>query len=71
MRKTWLVVFLSGLFLAVAVDFLRESGEGQGAYGFYAFFGFLGCVAIILVSKALGRYLLQREEDYYENEHRR
>lgn len=33
---------------------------------FYAFFGFVGCVAIIVVSKALGKAFLQQDEDYYE-----
>jgi hypothetical protein len=34
--------------------------------GFYVFFGFAGCVAIILISKALGKLLLQKKEDYYD-----
>lgn len=33
---------------------------------FYAFFGFVGCIAIIVVSKALGKAFLQKDEDYYE-----
>lgn len=34
--------------------------------GFYIIFGFVGCVVIILVSKALGKLFLQKEEDYYD-----
>lgn len=33
---------------------------------FYAAFGFLGCIGIIVVSKALGKRLLQKPEDYYD-----
>jgi hypothetical protein len=31
-----------------------------------AAFGFIGCIAIVLVSKALGHYWLQKDEDYYD-----
>lgn len=31
-------------------------------------FGFLGCVAIVVLSKALGRWWLQRPEGYWERE---
>ena len=34
--------------------------------GFYAAFGFVGCVAIIVISKWIGKILLQRGEEYYE-----
>lgn len=33
---------------------------------FYAIYGFIGCVAIIVISKALGKLLLQKKEDYYD-----
>ncbi len=33
---------------------------------FYAAYGFIGCILIIIVSKALGKRLLQKPEDYYE-----
>ncbi len=33
---------------------------------FSAIYGFIGCIVIIIASKALGHYLLQKEEDYYE-----
>lgn len=35
---------------------------------FYCFFGFVGCILIIVVSKALGKAWLQKEEDYYEGD---
>ncbi|MGB2727075.1 MAG: hypothetical protein WBD09_01185 [Halobacteriota archaeon] len=33
---------------------------------FSAIYGFIGCIVIIVASKALGHYWLQKEEDYYE-----
>jgi hypothetical protein len=37
---------------------------------FSAVYGFIGCIVIILGSKALGHYWLQRQEDYYEKHER-
>jgi hypothetical protein len=34
--------------------------------GFSAIYGVIGCILIIVVSKALGHYWLQKEENYYE-----
>jgi hypothetical protein len=34
---------------------------------FSAIYGFIGCILIIVVSKALGHYWLQKGEDYYES----
>ena len=33
---------------------------------FYAAYGFFGCLLIIVLSKALGKRLLQKPEDYYD-----
>jgi len=33
---------------------------------FGALYGFIGCVIIILGSKALGHFWLQKKEDYYD-----
>lgn len=33
--------------------------------GFDIIYGFLGCVAIIVVSKFLGKAFIQKKEDYY------
>lgn len=35
---------------------------------FYPAFGFIGCVLIIVISKALGKALLQKSEDYYDHD---
>ena len=33
---------------------------------FSAIYGFIGCIVIILGSKAIGHFWLQKKEDYYE-----
>jgi len=33
---------------------------------FSALYGFIGCIVIIMGSKAIGHYWLQKKEDYYE-----
>lgn len=33
---------------------------------FYILWGFVGCVAIIYISKWLGKLFIQRKEDYYD-----
>lgn len=33
---------------------------------FDLFYGFAGCVLLVIFSKALGRFWLQRKEDYYK-----
>ena len=38
--------------------------EADGWLGFGALFGFLSCVAMVLIAKALGRFL-KRDENYY------
>jgi hypothetical protein len=38
----------------------------EGLPFFSALYGFIGCIIIIVASKALGHYWLQKEEDYYE-----
>ena len=58
--------------MATDLWFLGEQGHSAFPWshvaGFFAVFGFIGCVAIIILSKLLGRFWLQREEDYYRDE---
>jgi uncharacterized membrane protein len=49
------------LYLHPEVHFLWE-----GLPVFSAVYGFIGCIVIILGSKAVGYFWLQKEEDYYE-----
>lgn len=39
----------------------------QGIPFFNALYGFIGCILIVLCSKALGHYWLQKRDDYYDN----
>jgi multicomponent Na+:H+ antiporter subunit D len=41
---------------------------GRGAVVLRRLYGFVGCILIIVVSKALGKALLQKREDYYERD---
>lgn len=34
--------------------------------GFYIYWGFIGCVAIIYISKWLGKLFILSEEEYYD-----
>ena len=58
--------------IAITLGFIFPSG-GHGPefwfshiYIFFALLGFIGCVAMIYIAKWLGRYWLQRKEDYYD-----
>ena len=72
MKRIWIAVFLALLALSFVVDFLLSGGEGHGEFpwshilGFFALFGFIGCVAIVVISKLIGHYWLQRKEGYYD-----
>ena len=35
--------------------------------GFFILFGFLGCILLILAARALGKYWLIRNENYYDD----
>jgi hypothetical protein len=59
--RVWLVT-LPALVVATVADLL----VGAEPPGFTPVFAFAGCVLIIVASKWLGRYLLQRGEEYYE-----
>lgn len=67
--KTWHWIAL-GLLTAVSLwgQYAGEPGHGPWARIplFWAIFGFGGCVLIIVVSKAIGKYLVVRQEDYYD-----
>lgn len=68
--KHILLIALIVLVLTVLVELPFYDGHGDFAWskilGFFALFGLIGCVAIILISKWLGHYWLQRKEDYYD-----
>ncbi len=67
----WLLI-AAGLVLSVVADLLIPVEPGHDASwwvhipGFFAALGFFGCVAIVYIAKALGKWWLQRKEDYYD-----
>jgi len=72
MRSVWLAVVMVALAISVWADLLVRRGEyGEWWYpvpGFFALLGLLGCIAIVVVSKLLGHYWLQRGEDSYRDD---
>jgi hypothetical protein len=67
-RRGWTVAAVAGA-VVVGVPALLHV-EAHHAWevvpGFYAWYGGLGCAAIVLVSKALGKWLLQKPEGFYD-----
>ena len=72
MSKRWkiIVALLALVALAWGVA-VRHSEDGTPWWEtigiFPAVYGFIGCLVIVLVSKLLGKWLLQRREDYYDD----
>lgn len=72
MKRVWITAFAASLILSALVDFLSQNGEEHGGLlgfhmlGLFALFGFIACVAIVVISKLIGHYWLQRKEDYYD-----
>ncbi|QOC22158.1 hypothetical protein IC757_14215 [Wenzhouxiangella sp. AB-CW3] len=52
--------------IIVPAPYTRFPWDGIG--GFAALYGLLSCVLIIVIAKALGKGLLYREEDYYDDD---
>ena len=69
MKRILVIIFIA-LIPFVLLDLLWHEGHGDfgwsGIFGFFALFGLIGCVAIVVISKWLGQYWLQRKDDYYE-----
>ena len=71
MKRTFITAFIAAFIPFALIDFLGRSGEGHGLLGFhmpglFALFGFFVCVALVVISKLIGHYWLQRKEDYYD-----
>ncbi|MFC1962219.1 hypothetical protein ACFLWN_04165 [Chloroflexota bacterium] len=68
------IFFLISFIVLVLLDILLCGGVGHGGLlgidfpGLFAIFGLVGCLLIIVFSKLLGHYWLQRKEDYYRKE---
>ena len=70
--KTWHWIALGILTLAsIIIEFFFISGHDEHWWSavpiFYIIFGFIGCAVIIIVSKAIGKIFLLREENYYDD----
>lgn len=59
------------LALTVAIDFFISRHHQVFFWddipGFSAAYGFISCVLIVVISKALGHYWLERSEEYYND----
>ena len=72
MIKRW---FYIGLALAALAEIvLPRIFQGEEAHfpfedipGWGSLYGFVSCVAIIVVSKVIGKLWLMRREDYYDD----
>lgn len=66
LRRWWigLWVVLIACVLAQFAMHPHPYFEIDGIFGFYALFGFMSCVAIVVISKLLGKPL-KRKESYY------
>ncbi len=70
-NTAWLILTLFALITAVA-GFFIPTNEGEHEFWwshvpvFFALLGLAGCVVMIYVAKWLGRYWLQRKDDYYD-----
>ena len=72
MKRICIMVFLIVLVIFVSLDLFSGIESGHIVFpwshiaGFFALFGFIGCLMIIIVSKFIGHYWLQRKEDHYD-----
>jgi hypothetical protein len=71
-RTTLLIVIAVTMVVSVLVDILTRGLEYDEWWyplpGFPAMLGLVGCIAIIVASKLLGYYWIQKREDYYKEE---
>lgn len=70
MKRTGVIAFIIILIFSILVELLLNRGQAHGEFpwsipGVFILLGFIACVAIIIISKLLGHYWLQRKEDYY------
>jgi hypothetical protein len=71
--KKWIVLILfllTLLSLYAELSFSVDAGHGHWwnkIPGFFIFFGLLGCILLVLFAKALGKYWLIRDENYYDD----
>ena len=67
-RRGWIGALIAG-GLAIGVPIalhVPHHHVWEAIPGFYAWYGAAGCAAIVVVSKALGKWLLQKPEGWYD-----
>jgi hypothetical protein len=75
MDRRWILSFIAAVVVLLVIEIAGVGVAGLGGFvgipipGFFAVLGFVGCALIILASKWVGRYWLQRRENYYEETH--
>jgi Kef-type K+ transport system membrane component KefB len=71
MVRTLKIIFFIGIGLSILIGLFVPNEHAHFWWeripAFDAIFGFLGCIIIVVGSKALGHYWLQRNEDYYDD----
>ncbi|MBN2372150.1 MAG: hypothetical protein JXO72_16865 [Vicinamibacteria bacterium] len=65
-------VFYLALVVVVLADLFSSHSEHAVFFwhklpGFDALYGFLSCILVVLFAKTLGRMILQRREDFYDD----
>jgi hypothetical protein len=76
LSKRLIIAFAVGIVFTIIADLLLKTmGGGSKAdiwggelVGYWAAFGFAWYLIIVFFSKVLGRYWLERREDYYDGE---
>jgi hypothetical protein len=69
MSRFWSILLGLTLVGSLVMNFVGPAKEAKYIWDtktFFGIYGFFGCIVIIFVSKAIGKYWLQRSEDYYE-----
>ncbi|MBM3173559.1 MAG: hypothetical protein FJ022_05125 [Chloroflexi bacterium] len=71
-KYTWILIVVIIAIFSLVADFLIPISDSEEEFwwshihGFFAALGLFGCIAIVMIAKWLGRYWLQRKEDYYD-----
>lgn len=62
-KRTWLL--LTAIFVGTVVAQILDDPTKFPA--FYAVFGFVGCLLLLFLTKVVGKKLIMRKEDYYDD----
>jgi len=60
------IVFFISLVLEFGFMTIKDPHWWNSIPAFYGIWGFLGCVAIIYISKWLGKFFILSDEGYYD-----